>query len=75
MIALTLLIAIDCELDSWKKGIPTTNGKPWKVAEFPEDIGAYNGKAVRWLRLEYSEGGKVIHGHPISIEQYRKLLK
>ncbi len=63
------------ELDSWKKGVLTTNGKPWKVVEFPEEIGAYNGKAVRWLRLEFSEGGNVIHGHPISIEQYRKLLK
>ncbi|MFC3700202.1 putative Ig domain-containing protein [Reinekea marina] len=63
------------ELNAWKKGVPTTNGKPWKVAEFPEEIGAYDGKAVRWLRLEYSEGGNVIHGHPISLAQYRKLLK
>ncbi|WP_417532048.1 putative Ig domain-containing protein [Marinobacter lipolyticus] len=63
------------ELNAWKRGIPATNGKPWKVVEFPEEIGAYNGKAVRWLRLEYSKGGDVIHGHPISLEQYRKLLK
>ncbi len=64
------------ELDAWKKGLPTTNGKPWKVVEFPEEIGAYDGKAVRWMRVEYSGGSNgVIHGHPISLEQYRKLLK
>ena len=63
------------ELDSWKEAIPVTNGKPWKVKEFPEEIGAKNGRVSRWLRLEYSEGGDVIHGHPITLEEYRRLLR
>ena len=63
------------ELESWRKGIPVSNGKPWKVLEFPEPIGAKYGKQVRWMRLEYSEAGDMIHGHPITLEEFRTLLR
>ncbi|MEL6544927.1 MAG: hypothetical protein AAFQ82_09895, partial [Myxococcota bacterium] len=55
------------------KGTRTTNGRPWKVMEFAEEIGANSGKRSRWVRVE--ESGGSIHGHPITHEQYLKLLK
>lgn len=61
------------EREIWKNGKPVTNGKTWKVQEFDQAIGASNGKASRWIRVEYS--GNTIHGHPITQEEYRKLLK
>ena len=54
-------------------GTPVTNGKSWKVMEFGEDIGAANGNATRFMRVEESAG--VIHGHPISPSEFKKLTK
>jgi RHS repeat-associated protein len=56
----------------WKNGTPVCNGKPWKVAEFSSDIGASGGRASRWVRVE--ESGGAIHGHPITPEEFYKLL-
>ena len=61
------------ERDAWETGIPTTNGKNWKIKEYNEVIGASAGKETRYVRIECSAG--TIHGHPISKEEYLKLLK
>ena len=61
------------ERNVFANGIPTTNGKHWKVFEFANDIGASAGKMVRWVRVEFSGG--TIHGHPISYKEYLKLTK
>ncbi|MDE1464139.1 polymorphic toxin-type HINT domain-containing protein [Spartinivicinus poritis] len=61
------------EKDAWKTGTDVTNGKPWKVKEYDQPIGASEGKESRWIRIEYS--GETIHGHPISKKEYQKLLK
>lgn len=65
-------IAIEMlEREVYKNGKPTTNGKPWKVMEFPHCIGASHGKLSCWVRIELSAG--VIHGHPISEQEFRRL--
>ena len=54
-------------------GNPVTNGKTWKVMEFPNEIGASGGKSSRWVRVEESAG--TIHGHPITFAEFTKLTK
>ncbi|MUF08214.1 type IV secretion protein Rhs, partial [Pseudomonas sp. CCM 7893] len=61
------------ERDAYKNGAVVTNGKPWKVMEYPESIGASEGKSSRWIRIELS--AKTIHGHPISEQEFRRLTK
>jgi hypothetical protein len=56
----------------WKSGSPTTNGRSWKVMEFDEVIGASSGDESRWVRVESS--ANTIHGHPITQQQYERLL-
>lgn len=51
--------------------IITTNGKPWKVMEYPDSIGASEGSPSRWIRIELS--ANTIHGHPISEREFRRL--
>ena len=53
--------------------IITTNGKPWKVMEYPDSIGASEGSPSRWIRIELS--ANTIHGHPISEREFRRLTK
>ena len=60
-------------MDAWETGTPVTNGKTWKVKEYDEIIGACSGKETRYVRIEYSGG--VIHGHPITEREYKKLIK
>jgi Domain of unknown function (DUF4157) len=55
------------------EGKKVTNGKNWRVMEFPNEIGASEGKSVRWMRVE--ESANTIHGHPITHEEYLKLLR
>ncbi len=57
----------------WAKGTPVTNGKKWKVMAFDHFIGASEGKQVQWMRVEFSGGS--IHGHPISLQEYRMLTR
>jgi RHS repeat-associated protein len=57
----------------WETGIPVSNGKPWKVAEFTGEIGASGGKSSRWVRVEETAGA--IHGHPITQQEFQKLTK
>ena len=61
----------------WQNGTPVTNGKNCKVYEFDHVIGACEGKEVRWVRVEGTggPGNTIIHGHPITLEQYRSLIK
>ena len=61
------------ERDVWAVGVPASNGKPWKVAEFTGEIGASGGKSSSWVRVE--ESGGVIHGHPITQQEFQKLTK
>ena len=60
------------ERDVWQNGIPTTNGRPWKVMAFNEIIGASSGGESRWVRVELS--ANTIHGHPITQQQYERLI-
>ncbi|XQP62037.1 RHS repeat-associated core domain-containing protein [Pseudomonas fluorescens] len=61
------------EREAYKNGRAATNGKPWKVMEYPESIGASEGVSSRWIRIELS--AKTIHGHPISEQEFRRLTK
>lgn len=61
------------ERDVWRNGIPTTNGRPWKVMEFREMIGASAGNESRWVRIEKSNN--TIHGHPITQQEYERLTR
>ena len=61
------------ERSVWETGSPVTNGKPWKVMEFAEDMGASGGKTSRWIRVEQS--ADTIHGHPITAAEFKKLTK
>ncbi len=56
----------------WEKGKLCTNGKPWKVMKFTNIIGAKNGLETTCIRVECS--GKTIHGHPITFDEYLKLI-
>lgn len=59
------------EYDLFNSGTPVTNGKPWKVKDMGEVIGASEGKPSQWMRVELSAG--TIHGHPISIDEFLRL--
>jgi len=59
------------ERDVWRNGMPTTNGRPWKVMAFREIIGASAGNESRWVRVE--ESSNTIHGHPITQQEYERL--
>ncbi|CAO98043.1 Hypothetical protein ETA_29970 [Erwinia tasmaniensis Et1/99] len=61
------------ERSVYKNGQPVTNGKPWKVQDMGETIGASEGKTSQWMRVE--ESGGTIHGHPISLKEYLRLTK
>jgi len=61
------------ERQVWEKGIPVTNGKPWRVMEFEQEIGASGGRASRWVRVE--ESADTIHGHPITEAEFRALTR
>jgi len=65
------------ERSVWQSGTPVTSGKNWKVYEFDHVIGACDGKEVRWVRVEGTggPGNAVIHGRPITQEDYRRLTK
>ncbi|MWV17459.1 type IV secretion protein Rhs [Pseudomonas sp. L-22-4S-12] len=61
------------ERGAYEIGTSTTNGKPWKVQEYDEVIGASEGKPSRWIRVELS--ANTIHGHPISEAEFKRLKK
>lgn len=61
------------ERSVYKNGESVSNGKPWKVKDMGEIIGASEGKESRWLRVE--ESGGTIHGHPISENEFMRLTK
>ena len=61
------------ELDVRENGKLATNKKPWKVMEFDEIIGVSEGTPTRLVRVEMS--ANVIHGHPITEAEYKKLTK
>eukprot|EP01133_Synstelium_polycarpum_P000138 gene138-163_t len=48
------------EREAYKNGVPSTHAKPWKLREYPQVIGASDGKPSYWVRIESSAG--VIHG-------------
>lgn len=58
---------------AWDKGRPVTNGKPWKVFEAEEIIGAKRGIETPYMRVEINSN--TIHGHPITPAEYVQLLK
>ena len=57
----------------WQNGTAATNGKNFKVMAFDYVIGANEGQEVKWMRVEMTSG--TIHGHPISLQEYRKLTR
>ncbi|WP_159514026.1 MULTISPECIES: RHS repeat domain-containing protein [Enterobacter] len=59
------------EYDVFNTGMAVTNGKPWKVKDIGQVIGASEGKESQWMRVELS--ANTIHGHPISIDEFRRL--
>ncbi len=61
------------ELQAWKSGRSTTNGKSWKVFECKDIIGAKDGIETRFVVVKNS--GNTIHGHPILVSEYRKYIK
>lgn len=63
----------ELERSVYKTGQPVTNGKTWKIEDTGRIIGASEGKESQWIRVEYSSG--TIHGHPISLNEFRKLSK
>lgn len=46
---------------AWLKGTQTTNEKTWKVFEFPNAIGASDGKISQCMRVEEISGGRILH--------------
>jgi len=56
----------------WEKGAQV-HGRTWKIMELPHVIGASEGKPSRWVRVEESAG--TIHGHPITEEEFHRLLR
>ncbi|MCK4651205.1 hypothetical protein KAT08_03480 [Candidatus Babeliales bacterium] len=58
---------------AWEKGIPTTDGKTWKVFKADGIIGAKLGIETPYVRIEMS--ANTIHGHPITPAEYKALLK
>jgi hypothetical protein len=67
-------IAIEAlERKVWAEGTAATNGRPWKVMEFADEIGASGGSSSRWVRVE--ESGGTIHGHPITLAEFLKLTR
>ncbi len=58
------------EREAWENGEPVRHAnKPWKVYEHPEEVGANNGQATRYMRVESTPDG-TIHGHPVTREWY-----
>jgi len=61
------------EREVWKHGTKVTNGKPWKVIKLDKVIGAKNGIETSCMRVEMT--ANTIHGHPITLSEYLKLLR
>jgi RHS repeat-associated protein len=64
------------EREVWATGKQvSTAGKnsTWKIAEMPSTIGASEGSETSYMRVECTQG--VIHGHPISKQEFNKLLR
>ena len=62
------------EMDALKNGKDVTNGKPWKVKEFSNIVGAKDGVETPYIRVEISPDG-TIHSHPITPQEFQKLIK
>ena len=61
------------EIEWWKKWKKVNNWKDWRVMEYDKPIGAKYWKESRWQRIEKSAW--VIHWHPITEQEYLKLIK
>jgi hypothetical protein len=61
------------ERKAWNLGTLTNDGKNNKVFDCGEIIGAHNGKETSYMIVKHSSN--TIHGHPISQEEYKALLK
>jgi RHS repeat-associated protein len=66
---------IELTKTAWDKGKNVANGKPWKVFEADEVIGAASGKETKYMRVELTESTKELHSSPITKEDYQRLLK
>jgi len=58
---------------AWEKGTPVTSKKPWKVFKADDIIGATDGIETPYMRIEMS--ANTIHGHPITLAEYKAYLK
>tara|TARA_Y100000815_G_scaffold275744_1_gene316718 strand:- start:36549 stop:37562 length:1014 start_codon:yes stop_codon:yes gene_type:complete len=61
--------------EAWTNGTAVNNGKPWKVYESDEVIGAVAGKETKYMRVEMTPSTKEVHASPITKSDYEKYTK
>ena len=62
------------EKEALERGIDVNNGKPWKVYDIGNTIGAKSGIETQYIRVEISPEGTV-HSHPITPDEFKKYTK
>lgn len=61
------------ERNAWTNGIPTNDGKGNKVFDFGKIVGARSGVETQYVIIKNS--ANTIHGHPITPEEFKALIK
>ena len=61
------------QLEWWEKWTPISSWRSWKVMEYEYPIWAKKWQESKWQRVE--ESAWVIHGHPITEQEYNNYLK
>ncbi|MDO6761849.1 RHS repeat-associated core domain-containing protein, partial [Tamlana sp. 2_MG-2023] len=65
----------DLVKEAWSNGTAVNNGKPWKVYDAEETIGAAAGKETQYMRVEMTPSTKEVHASPITKRDYEKYTK
>ncbi len=61
--------------EAWDNGTAVNNGKPWKVYESSDVVGAAAGKETKYMRVEMTPSTKEVHASPITKRDYEKYTK
>jgi hypothetical protein len=62
------------EKTAWEKGITVNrDNRNWKIMKYDYVIGAKSGQETACIKVKMS--GNTLHGHPITLDEYNKLIK
>ena len=69
------IVQDDLIKEAWDNGTAVNNGKPWKVYESSDIVGAASGKETKYMRVEMTPSTKEVHASPITKRDYDKYTK